>query len=154
MTIVDKSDLVEILVPRNLVVDVYRLISEKTGSTPPKAQRSGEKVTTEEIISGWDAPSIKRMYKESEKPMRAILDHLAARPGETVTAEDLVNVLAELSPTKKATSIVLGGTLGAFGRRVKSRYKRDSWPFERIWSHEEGQVHYWMSEDVASVLKS
>lgn len=153
MSLENNVDLVEILVPRSLVMDVYGFIAEKSGSLTHKAQRRSDAAKATELSGKWDASLIKRMYQESDKNMRAILDYLAARSGETVTALDLVNVLKEVRDDKKATRLTLAGTLGAFGRRVKSRYKRDGWPFEASWSHEEGQNHYRMSGEVASQLR-
>ena len=153
MTSVNNADLVEILVPRSLVMDIYRFIAERSGSLAPKAQRGNVESNAVELGGEWDAALLNRMYQESDKNMRAILDHLIARPGQTVPASDLIHVLAQSRDDKKATSMTLGGTLGAFGRRVRSRYKRDSWPFEVKWSPEERQCHYQMSDSVASQLR-
>jgi len=135
-------------------MDIYRFIAEKSGSIPPRPQRGDGGAMAAGLSAEWDATLLKRMYQESDKNMRAILDYLISRPGESVRASDLVHVLAQSRDDKQATSNTLGGTLGAFGRRVKSRYKQDSWPFKVNWSHEERQCHYTMSEEVASQLRS
>lgn len=153
MTVVNNADLVEILVPRSLVMEIYRFIAEKSGPTPTKAQRGDTGVTATVLSSNWDAALLKRMYDDSDKNMRSILDYLIARPGQTVTASDLVHVLAQTRDDKKATSQTLAGTLGAFGRRVRSRYKMDRWPFDAKWVNDDGQYHYRMSEEVASQLR-
>jgi hypothetical protein len=147
------NDLVEVLVPRHLLVDVYRLIADRAGSpVPPRAGGREEGSSHDGLPDDWSASLVRRMYSESAKHMRAILDALAARPGEVVTASELIEVLAS-SRGDAADSSVLGGTLGAFGRRVANRYGRSEWPFSAQWDSDSGQVHYRMSPGVAALIR-
>ena len=76
MTSVNNTDLVEILVPRTLVMDIYRFIAEKSGSVSPRQQQGNGGSTPAVLSDDWDAALLKRMYQESDKNMRAILDYL------------------------------------------------------------------------------
>jgi hypothetical protein len=87
-----------------------------------------------------------RMYEESPKAMKDILRALAARPDEWLTAPELAQAIQH---KPNADWNTVAGTLGAFGRRVKNRYKRRSWPFLSQWDHSRGRFLYSMSPDVA-----
>jgi hypothetical protein len=144
------SDLVQVAVPRELVLDVYRLIAERAEAAP-----SPSRVDTPDadgLPEDWSASLIRRMYRESARQMTAILDALVDRAGEVVPATDLIEVLSR-SRTEPADSSVLGGTLGAFGRRVKNRYGMEQWPFSARWDADESQVMYRMSHRVAQLIR-
>jgi hypothetical protein len=142
------DDLVEILVPRHLVIEIYRLIAKNGGSLPMAAT----KIETSDGLPGtWTAPLIRRMYKESPPHMRAILDFFAARPGEDVTATEVIHVLSR-SRGDEANSKTLGGTIGAFARRIGDRYEQEEFPFE-WWVDDKKQLHYRMDLRVARLLK-
>ena len=144
------SDLVEILVPRHLVVGVYQFISSQSHLGASLVNpRSAQDSTA--LPEDWSASLIRRMYTESQKNMRAILDLLANRAGEIVRADELIDALSK-SRGDNATSSTLGGTLGAFGRRVKNRYGQESWPFEAHWDSDASQVLYRMSPAVAELI--
>src|SRR6266516_1142038 len=110
MTDYRNDDFVQILVPRQLVIEIYRLIAKNGGSSPLMAARTE---TSDALPGAWTDPLIRRMLEESPKHMRAILDALAAHPGQVVTAAELIDALSR-SRGDKATSSTLGGTLGAF----------------------------------------
>lgn len=138
-------------VPPDFVVDVYRLIVEKT-RVPVAQALSQTRSPTVGLPDDWSAAEIKRMYAESGKNMRAILSALSERAGEKVPSNDLIEVLAQSRGTAVGSSI-LGGTLGAFGRRLKNRYRKNSWPFEAHWIPETNQNYYVMSPGVAALIK-
>ena len=143
---------VHVPVPRQLVVDVYQFVAERT-RLAVKAEptvSSGQPIV---LPDEWAASEIRRLYAESPKNMRAILAAMAARPGENVTSNDLIEVLSR-SRGGSASSSILGGTLGAFGRRVRNRYRKNSWPFEAHWISETNQNYYIMSPAVAAILRS
>ena len=142
------DDLVQILVPRHLVIEIYRLIAKNGGSLAMAAIKTE---TSDGLPGAWTAPLIRLMYKESPTHMRAFLDALAARPGEDVPATEMIDVLSR-SRGRKANTKILGGTLGAFERRVCNRYKQDEWPFE-AWVDDKKQGHYKMNPQVARLLQ-
>ena len=83
--------------------------------------------------------------------MRAILDFMAAHPGEDVSASELIDVLSR-SREAKANSKILGGTFSAFGRRIWARYKMENFPFD-WWVDDKKQLHYRMDPQVARLLQ-
>src|ERR1041385_732796 len=143
---------VPVPVPRQLVLDVYRFVAERTRLTG-EGQPSVRINQPAGLPDDWSASEIRRLYSDSAKNMRAILDAMAARPGEKVYSNDLIEVLSR-SRGGTAGSSILGGTLGAFGRRVKNRYRKNNWPFEAHWIPEINQNYYVMSSAVATILKS
>jgi len=138
-------------IPPDLVVEVYRFIADKARG-PAGRDLSQSDAVARGLPDGWSASDIRRMYADSAKNMRAILDALAARPGEKVTSNDLIEVLTESRGTSAGSSI-LGGTLGAFGRRLKNRYRKNKWPIEAHWIPEINANYYVMSREVAASLK-
>ncbi len=148
-----ENDLVEVFVPRHLVMDVYRFIADRAA---PSSNSSNGKVegnySRDGLPDDWSVSLVRRMYAESPTHMRALLDALASRAGEIVAATELIEVLSR-SRGKKADSSVLGGTLGAFGRRVSNRYGREHWPFSADWDADSSQVHYRMSPGVAALIR-
>lgn len=140
---------VQIPVPSHLVVDVYSLIAQKSLYRP--VESATPNVGTG-IREEWSASEIRRMYKESDTNMRAILDALAARAGKEVSSRELKSVLSR-SRGETATSSTLGGTLGAFGRRIRNRYRKQTWPFAARWIPQTNENEYTMSNEVAALLK-
>lgn len=140
---------VQVPVPSHLVVDVYSLIAEKISYRPVESATPNVGMG---IPEEWSAFEIRRMYRESDTNMRAILDALAARAGEELSSRELKSVLSR-SRGETATSSKLGGTLGAFGRRIKSRYRKQTWPFAARWIPQTNENEYTMSKEVAALLK-
>jgi hypothetical protein len=147
------TDLVQVLVPRHRVLDVYRLLGEPSVPSPAAQPPQMSNGDNGGLPDDWSASLIRRMYTESPKAMQALLDTLAENTGEVVTANELIDVLSRVCG-KKANSAALGGTLGAFGRRVSNRYKQEEWPFEAWWDADSRQVHYRMSPAVAAVIRN
>lgn len=146
---IEELEFVEVLVPKNLVLEVYQFIAGRTGGNGVSTDDSLE---TTSPRSKWSKAALKRLYKESAPNMRAILERLAKTPDEVVTATELIDTLSEVRG-EEVTSVGLGGTLGAFGRRVKNRHRKD-WPFEAWWVEDERQVHYRMDSDTAMKMFS
>lgn len=130
--------LVSILVPEELVLDVYRLI----GGTP--ASSGGPP------SQGWSPEQIRRAFAESPPAMKAIFTVLASRPDRDLVIEDFEGPVSK-AVGKKYGHRQLMGALGAFGRRCKNRYRKP-WPFEAPWNDARKQVLYRMSRDVAKVI--
>jgi len=148
---VSKTEIVflQVPVPSHLVVDVYSLIAEKSSYRPVESASPNADMG---IPEEWSASEIRRMYRESDTNMRAILDALAARSGKEVSSRELKSVLSR-SRGETATSSKLGGTLGAFGRRVRNRYRKQTWPFAARWIPQTNENEYTMTNEVAALLK-
>jgi hypothetical protein len=147
------ADFVQVLVPRHRVLDVYRLLAESSAPSPVAQPQRPSNGDNGGLPDDWSASLIRRMYTESPKTMQALLDTLAERAGEVVTAKELIGVLSDVRG-KPANSAALGGTIGAFSQRVDNRYKRKEWPFEAWWDADSRQEHYRMSPAVAAVIRS
>jgi hypothetical protein len=89
------------------------------------------------------------MFAESPPAMKDILVALAKRPDEWLTAAELASAIRH---KPNADWNTVAGTLGAFGRRCRSRYKRRDWPFRGEWDHTQGRFLYSMSPQVAAVI--
>ncbi|MEW6060295.1 MAG: hypothetical protein AB1551_09205 [Actinomycetota bacterium] len=127
---------VEVLVPQHLVPDVYGLIAERMA----KGSTSGPVAVSEELFS--------RMFLESPPAMRKLLVLLADDAGRNFPTAEICGAL-DLTPAQ------LAGVLGAFGRRVKNRYKGAKKPFQARWDPDPAQ-HTWlyrMDAEVAEVIK-
>ena len=140
---------VQVPVPEHLVPAVYRLIADHEGD---HSATGGEEVSNSGVGASWSREELDRMYRESpRKSVQVVLRELATRPGEEVRMRDLLEPVHKASG-KKTTRRTLAGAFGAYGRRVKNRYKK-TWPFEAKWNHEHGEMGYTMPEDVAKVIR-
>ncbi len=129
-----QEEWVEVLVPKQLVPDVYGLIAQRMSQG-----FANTSVTVDEEL-------IDRMYRESPPAMRKFLELLADRPGADLTT-------AELSKAMIITPAQLAGVLGAFGRRRKNRYKGAKKPFSARWDHALHTWTYQMDADAAGRIK-
>jgi hypothetical protein len=143
----DAEEFVSVLVPRKHVTRVYGLIASleqhRSGDSDLATMRSQ---TKEEQ---WPRDLIERQYRESPDSMKIFQKYLADHQGE------------EFSTTEMATALdaahgwnTIAGQLGAYGRRIKNRYERDSFPFESRWDHEKGEQYHSMTPQVAEIIKS
>jgi hypothetical protein len=87
------------------------------------------------------------MVDESPPAMKDILGALAERRDEWLTAEDLARAIRD---KPDANSNTVAGTLGAFRRRCRNRYRRADWPFRSHWDHGNGRFLYSMTPEVAA----
>lgn len=143
-----RDELVSVMVPRQFVTQVYGLIAQLDGGQQARAME--ETVRTGDDSEEWTPARLRRMVEESAEPMRDILSALAARPGEWLSAEELAKAIRS---KPNADWNTIAGTLGAFGRRLKSRYGLDTWPFEDRYDHEAKGRHYRMSATMAKRIK-
>jgi hypothetical protein len=137
-----EDDLETVLVPRKYVLEVYALVGRLSDADKQTAE-----VDATGADGDWSSELLRRMYEESPKPMKDILHALAERPGEWLTAAQLADAICDKPDANWNT---VAGTLGAFGRRVRNRYKRRSWPFSSQWDHAQGRFLYSMSPEVAA----
>lgn len=158
------DDLVNVLVPRRYLSQVYgfiaRLEASSGAATAPREQ--AEPVTESTPPHGpvatsnglntdeWTPSRLRKMVDQSPPAMVDILSALASRPGEWLSMEHLASSIKHKPDADWNT---VAGTLGAFGRRVKNRYGLESWPFESRYDHEVGGRVCRMSDDVARLIK-
>lgn len=112
-------------VPEELVLEVYALINERKEPKPG----APTKAKSTAMAPSWSDEEIERAYRQSPPAMKALLDTLAAHPGEWLSTADLSGPVSE-AIGKEYGWMQLAGVLGAFGRRTKSRYGKDSWFFD------------------------
>lgn len=146
------DEMVSVMVPRRLVTQVYGLIARLDAGLPVESvsPTPAAPASSADSTSDWTDKLLRRMIEESPPAMRDILGLLASRPGESLGAEDLAK---SIKANKDANWNTIAGTLGAFGRRVKSRYKSDQWPFTAKYEHAHDGVRYRMAAPMASRIK-
>jgi hypothetical protein len=98
----------------------------------------------------WTPSRIRKMVEQSPPAMRDILTALASHPGEWMTSETLAKAIRG----KDADWNTVAGTLGAFGRRLKSRYGMDSHPYEGRHEHGVGKVLRMSSQMAQQILQA
>ena len=90
------------------------------------------------------------MIEESPPAMTDILRALSDRPEEWLTMEELAQAIRGKPDANWNT---VAGTLGAFSRRLKTRYALESWPFENRHDHEVGGRVCKMDKQMATQIK-
>ena len=136
------DDLVSVPVPTRHLGRVYAFIASLEGVTFDPKEPS---LSTEE----WDESLVRRMYEDSPTTVKRMLHALADQPETELTTTDLARVMKP-----DATWNSVAGALGAFGRRVRNRYRRSTWPFEMRWDDHEARAYYKMSPTVSGIIKS
>jgi hypothetical protein len=150
------DDLVSVMVPRRMLMRVYGLLSGDAVAVDNGVTKSARLTTADESSRSEDATSdyteklLRRMVAESDVAMRGILGLLASRPGEWLGAEDFVKTI---KGNKDADGSTIAGTLGAFGHRLKSRYKSDQKPFEARYIAGQRGKRYRMPATMAKRIK-
>lgn len=91
--------------------------------------------------------TVQRVYLESERQFRRLLELLADSPGRPISSTEIADGL-EL-PNGPAS---LAGMLGAFARRAKNRYA-GFWPFERLQNPADETTELMMDSNVATIVK-
>lgn len=149
------DEMVQVPVPRQYVMAVYqflaRLGGESGGSAlkaggPPEPPNNDHALSDrfEEWTNGW----LRKMVEQCPPAMAKILRALAGRPDEWLSTADLAQAI---SPDADWNTVA--GTLGAFGRRVKSRYGLETWPFDDKHDHEVRGHVYRMPRAMAERIK-
>ena len=154
------EDIVMVPVPRRHLGAVYRVIGEGEADVEPAPEPQPTPQPTLGAVSDpaagdsdngdWSPNEIARLYRESPPVMVKFLGYLADHPGEEVTAPDLAEFIYGSEDKRRQRK--LPGALGAFGRRVKNRYRKGTWPFRGYWSYENSVFTYkmdtWSAEQV------
>ena len=140
-----ENELVAVMVPKLHLSRVYGLIAKLEG-----VDSAAQEVKSPHLANGalgdWTPSLTQRMVSESPTAMGSILRAMAERPGEWLTVKDLAAAISH-----KADWNTVAGTLGAFGRRQKNRYKINTPPFEKRYDHTVGKV-YRMSKEMADQI--
>jgi hypothetical protein len=131
------SEYVSMPVPVDRVQEVYELLARPGGAG---------------AVGGasplpWSDDLLRRAYDESSPAMQVVLDTLADRPGQTVSAAELADAIGVARGR-------LPGVLGAFGRRWAHRYGQGpaNLPFKSYRSTDAAMTVYEMDEAVAAAL--
>src|SRR5712671_3103882 len=95
------EDLVNVAVPSDRLMEVYRLLG-----TPPAGAEPPAVMNPTPNGNGWSAELIARAYRESADRMRKVFDTLMDNPGKEVSAPELAKVLKVTQPQVRG---VLGG---------------------------------------------
>src|SRR2546423_66912 len=113
----DDDALVPVFVPKHLVTRVYALIVEGGSDTELAQPLVRSSHTSADFADYWTTEAIWRAFAESPPSMKNVLLLLASKPDEEIVSDELAKALG---PDARWPN--LAGTLGAFGRRVRSRY--------------------------------
>ncbi|HEX4412913.1 MAG TPA: hypothetical protein VH107_04740 [Lacipirellulaceae bacterium] len=164
------DELVAVMVPKRHLAKVYGLIArlDEFVPSPDGSSAAGPNSFTDaridmdatmermhgraaEFASGdaddvWSDSLILRSVRESAGAMKGILRALAERPDQWVSTSALASAISHKPNADRKT---VAGTLGAFGRRVKSRYNVEKLPFDGVWDHTEHCKLHRMSADMA-----
>ncbi len=143
------EDLVNVLVPRKHLPQVYGLIAQLEGAAPSPTATVDEQPTSNGATDEWTPSRLRTMVEDSGPAMRDVLRAMAVQPGEWLSTQDFA---AALKNNPKADSNTIAGTLGAFGRRVRNRYGLETWPFQVKRDHEHHCWIYSMSQEVAKKI--
>jgi hypothetical protein len=131
---------VSVPVPEHHVPKVIELLADlhREESTEPKPD---QKIYL-------DANVVMRMYLDSEKRHRTLLEFMAENPGVWLYTSDLETALGVTTGSRG-----MAGTFGAFGRRSKHRYGGAK-PWELGWDQARNEARYRMNPEVAEWIKA
>lgn len=138
------GELVNVAVPEEHLGAVYSLLgklsSGQNGQTPGPLTEETE---------WWTEKRLRKAYDQSSPAQRAILKAMASGKGDWVSVSEVVDKLG-----KGADWNTMAGALGAFGRRIKTRYKAKERPFTIRYNHDRGEKEYLMPPSVAEAINS
>lgn len=143
------EDWVAISVPKSIAPAVYALVAERMS-----ADVSESSPATSPRSNSWTEHELNRLIDESPPAMKAILETLAQNPDTWLDSESLAKALrtrathygGENKPDANWQTVA--GTLGAYGRRVKSRYGKEEW-FHQVRSDAQGRYKHLMPAEYA-----
>lgn len=147
MSIGDTDEFVSVLVPRQHLTRVYGLIASLEDHKSGDSELVSASGKTKE--EQWPQDLIERQYRESPESMKKFQRLLADHQGEEFSTTEIADAIGAAHGWN-----TVAGQLGAYGRRVKNRYKRDSFPFESRWDHEKGEQYHSMTPRVAEIINS
>ena len=152
------DDLVQVLVPRRYLSQVYGFISRLDGEVKSHssdvevlgvpAMEPGDTGASEVNGDEWTQSRLRRMVEESPPAVLSILAALAEKPGEWLSTKDLAASIGTDADWK-----TVAGTLGAFARRLTSRYGLEKFPFENRYDHAAKGRLCRMSDEMARTIQ-
>ena len=147
------EELIAVMVPKKHLSKVYGFIAKLEQGEPADVREPADQVPAgAETADEWTPSRIRKMVQQSPPAMRDILRALAENAGNWMTTADLAEAIQNNPDANWKT---VAGTLGAFGRRVASRYGLETLPFERRYDHDaHGKVHRMSSEMAAQILQA
>jgi hypothetical protein len=126
-------------------MEIYSLIANQASRSKESTALSP---SFDDLADDWPDELVRRAYAESPPPMKRILELLATTPGRDLASDELAKAIGP-----EASWPNLAGTLGAFGRRVRSRYQRRRWFFNSHWDHDLGKMVYSMPDRAAESVR-
>jgi hypothetical protein len=143
-----ESDLVSVMVPKQYLSKVYGFIASLESGGPQAEPMPADAATNGEF-DDWTSSRLQRMVRESPPAMRDMLREIASRSEDWVTSHDLAKAIKS---KPNADWNTVAGTMGAFGRRLKSRYGIETKPYEQRRDHEARCKVFRMKKDVADQI--
>jgi hypothetical protein len=143
----NSNEFVNIPVPRQYVTQVYGFIAslESDGGESRVDTSPGSDAAT--MSESWPEDLIIRQYRESPESMKKFQQYLAEHAGQDFSSSQIAEAIgAEYGWNS------IAGALGAYGRRVKNRYKRSTFPFKQNWDHQNGEMRHGMTPEVAEII--
>jgi hypothetical protein len=143
------DELVSVMVPREHLAAVYGFVAtldQKGSPARQSRQDNGHSAEHSAVPDEWTPSRIRRAVQESPPAMQHILRALAEHPGEWLSTRQFADAIQDNPDADWKT---VAGTLGAFGRRVRSRYGLQSLPYEHRYDHTAKCQAHRMSAEVA-----
>lgn len=152
----DDTEFITIPVPRKYVSQVYAFIGsldskssadEASAAFDPNADPAATDKTRKPWTAG-DRELIIRQFRESPPSMKKFQLYLAENAGQDFSSTEIAEAIGAEHGWNS-----IAGALGAYGRRVKNRYKRRSFPFQQEWDHQHGEMRHSMTPEVAEIIR-
>jgi Family of unknown function (DUF6416) len=143
---VTDNELVDIKVPKRHLAEIYRFVGGLDAAPQPEAEGEAAAVDT---TPATDEQFIQRQYRESPASMQRFQKQLADHPDQKFTTAQMAGAL---NTPRGSNSIV--GMLGAYGNRFANRYGGREWPFQGSWEGPNGEAVYWMTPEIAEIIKA
>ena len=147
----NNDELVSILVPKRHLARIYTFIGSLDApqvAVPAALGSNGKVDDSVDDHSVWVPKLIERQFRESPDSMKKFQRWLADHPGQEFTTTQMAEAL---EANRGWNSIA--GMLGAYGNRVKNRYKRTTFPFQTRWEGDGGEALHSMTPEVAEIIK-
>jgi hypothetical protein len=135
------DELVQVSVPRKHLISVYRFLADLE-------LNDVEGTESQELDRDWTPELLRRAYEESPKSMKNVLSMLAAASERELVSSELAPAIGTGAGWNN-----LAGALGAFVRRVRSRYKMAHPPYRTRWDTDEGRAYLSMPEEYAAIMR-
>lgn len=146
----EDPEFINIPVPRKYVSQVYAFIGSldhqsSAEEAPAAVEPSADTTATDQT---WTRDLIIRQFRESPPSMKKFQRYLAEHAGQDFSSTEIADAIGAEHGWNS-----IAGALGAYGRRVKNRYKRRSFPFQQEWDHQHGEMRHSMTPEVAEIIR-